>query len=50
VVPDLYCQGGDPYDGYFRYYGGRSSGGYVSRGGSVRPKGSPSTASATPST
>jgi hypothetical protein len=40
VVPDYYCDNGGSYGRYYWYYGGRTHGGYISRGSTIRPRGS----------
>jgi hypothetical protein len=40
VVPDYYCDNGGSYGRYYWIYGGRTHGGYISRGSTIRPRGS----------
>jgi hypothetical protein len=38
VVDDRYCDSGGSFGRYYWYYGGRSRGGFISRGSSIRPR------------
>ncbi len=40
VVPDYYCDNGGSFGRYYWYYGGHSSGGYIGRGTTIRPRNS----------
>ncbi len=40
TVPDYYCDNGGSFGRYYWYYGGRSSGGYIGNGTTIRPRNS----------